>query len=204
MKFIGMKYWMTVVLIILVPLGSCKNSGPVENKTVSTPGPQSDVKIADDSFFEAALNGDTALVMSVIKSGISVNQKDPEGRTALMYASYNGHNELVSMLIKKGADVNIRDKYGRTALMMAASGPFSETVKILLESNAWPDLVDNEEHFTALMYAAAEGQMDNVRMLLEKKADPTIKDVDGDDALAFAISNNHTGVAELLRKYTGK
>ncbi len=204
MKYMRMKFLVAAVLIILVPLISCKNSGPVENKAVSTPGPQSDVKIADDSFFEAALNGDTTLVINAIESGVRVNQKDSEGRTALMYASYNGHNVLVGWLIKKGADVNVRDRYGRTALMMAASGPFSETVSLLLDNNAWTDLVDNDEHFSALMYAAAEGHIDNVRMLLEKNADPTLKDVDGDDALAFAISNNHSGVAELLRKYTGK
>jgi ankyrin repeat protein len=204
MKSYKTKHLTTAVILLLVFFSACRNTAPAENRKPADNGQQTVVKMADDSFFEAALNGDLEMVNAALTAGVSANQKDAEGRTALMYASYNGHIKLVDHLITKGADVNIRDKYGRTALMMAASGPFSETVKILLENNAWPDLVDNEERFTALMYAAAEGQMENVKLLLSFKADPTLKDIDGDDALTFALNNKHTGVADLIRTYTGK
>jgi len=204
MKYVSMKVWFAGILLIVCLISSCRNSVPAEKRAPENPQQQTVAKQADDSFYEAALNGDMERLNAALIAGVSVNQKDAEGRTVLMYASYNGHIEVVNQLIKNGADVNVRDKYGRTALMMAASGPFSETVKILLENNAWPDIVDNEEHFSALMYAAAEGQVENVKLLLSNKADPTLKDIDGDDALTFAMNNNHSEVAEILKKFTGK
>ncbi len=151
------------------------------------------------SFYEAALNGQQDLVMQYIDNGTVVDQRDAEGRTALMYAAFNGHVELLRKLISKGADVNLQDIYGRTALMMASSGPFPQAVKLLLDNNAEPDIIDRDEHYTALMYAAAEGQLENVKILLEYKANPELKDVDGDNALTFASNNGHKEVAELLK-----
>ncbi|MBN2665522.1 MAG: ankyrin repeat domain-containing protein [Bacteroidales bacterium] len=75
------------------------------------------------------------------------------------------------------------------------------SVKTLLDHQADPDLTDNEEHFTTLMYAAAEGQLDVVRILLAYNADPALKDVDGDDALTFAMNNGHTAIASLLTSF---
>lgn len=51
------------------------------------------------------------------------------------------------------------------------------------------------------MYAAAEGQIEAVRLLLTFKADPALKDIDGDNALAFAEKNGHQEVVKLLRPY---
>jgi hypothetical protein len=153
----------------------------------------------DISIHEAALNGQTVQVVNGLEKGIDVNKRDAEGRTALMYASYNGHTEIVKVLIEKGAMVNMADSYGRTALMMASSGPFAATVKVLLDNQTDPNMADYEEHFTALMYAAAEGQTDVVRILLSYGADPDLKDVDGDNALTFAVNNNHKEVASLLQ-----
>jgi ankyrin repeat protein len=151
------------------------------------------------SIHEAAVNGHTAQVISLLDAGMSTDTLDIEGRTALMYASYNGYTPIVKKLLEKGANVNLQDKYGRTALMMASSGPYSETVKLLLEKYADPNIVDTEEHFSALMYAASEGQMENVKLLLASKADPSFKDVDGDDAMSFAKSNGHAEVFVLLQ-----
>ena len=152
------------------------------------------------SFYEAAMNGRHDLVMQYIEKGTDVNQRDSEGRTALMYAAYNGHIEVLMRLISKGADVNLQDNYGRTALMMAASGPFPQALKLLLDNGAMPDVADKDEHYTALMYAAAEGQLENVKILLSFKANPALKDADGDDAITFAVKNGHKEVAEILRQ----
>ena len=151
------------------------------------------------SIHDAALNGQMSRLAEGLEAGIDVNSRDQEGRTALMYAAYNGHTQAIKILIEKGGLVNLADNYGRTALMMASSGPFPATVKMLLDNQADPNMTDSEEHFTALMYAAAEGQLDVVRILLSYRADPALKDIDGDDALTFAVNNGHKEVASLLQ-----
>jgi ankyrin repeat protein len=177
-------------LMILITAG-CMNSSNTATKS-ATPV-QSEVTpvitAKDISIHEAALNGQLSLVSGLLSGGIDVDQPDQDGRTALMYASYNGHNEVIKKIIESKADINIQDNYGRTALMMAASGPYPA---------ADPNLVDKEEQFTALMYAAAEGQTDVVKILLSYRADPSLKDVDGDDALTFARNNGHQAVVTLL------
>jgi ankyrin repeat protein len=198
-----MKYTRLTSFILFVPLfilfscqnrkeNTAKNANPV-NETVRISNPPSSVSI-----HEAALNGQSSLVTAHIEAGTDVNQKDPEGRTPLMYASFNGHAEVIRALVKKGADINLQDIYGRSALMMASSGPYPVAVKLLLDHGANPNLIDREEHFTALMYAAAEGQLDVVKLLLANGADAKLKDVDGDNALTFAANNKHFEVVSTL------
>ena len=151
------------------------------------------------SIHEAALNGQLDVVEELISTGSNVNTLDKEERTALMYAAYNGHSGVIKKLIEKGSLINVIDLYGRTALMMASSGPYPDAVKLLLDNKADPNIADREEHFTAIMYAASEGQMEVVRLLLSAGADPSLKDVDGDDAAAFASNNGHKEVAALLQ-----
>ena len=119
-----------------------------------------------------------------------------------MLAAFNGHTDIARLLLDGGAQVNARDPVGRTSLMYAATGPNQETVRVLLEHKADPLAADQEEQFTALMFAAAEGQAEVVRLLLGHGSDPAMVDTDGDTALDFAVRNNHTEVAGLLRNHT--
>lgn len=197
--------FLKILLITIFTLTGCH--GQNENKNKKTPLIQTSKEVVnanpvrDNSFFEAAVNGQFVKIMKLLENGIDVNLKDQEGRTALMYAAFNGHTAIMEKLIEKGASVNLRDAYGRTALMLASSGPFPTAVKLLLDHRADPDMADGEEHFTALMYAAAEGQLEIVQILLKKKANPMLKDVDGDNALTFAEKNGHKDIVILLKSY---
>jgi uncharacterized protein len=51
------------------------------------------------------------------------------------------------------------------------------------------------------MFAASEGQLENIKLLLKYNADPWLKDVDGDNALTFALKNGHKNVVDLLSSY---
>ena len=152
----------------------------------------------------AALEGDLETVVKALENGYKVNQPDPSGRTAIMYASYNGHTDVVKELLLAGAEVNLKDEGGSTALMFASSGPFRETVTLLLEKGAEINAIDNNEHFTALMWAAAEGQADIVKLLLERGADITLKDIDGDTAESFAAKAGKFEVVQLLKAAAAK
>ena len=152
-----------------------------------------------EEVIEAALGGKADIVKKALAEGYQPDTRDPEGRTALMYAAFNGQTNVVNLLIAAKADVNAQDKAGATALMFAASGPFKETIQILIDHGAKVNTIDTNEHWTALMWAAAEGQAENVKLLLKYKADPTLKDVDGDTAESFAAKNKHTEVVKILQ-----
>ena len=154
----------------------------------------------EDTFREAALQGNLSNVQKAIQAGVSVNSADPQGRTALQLAAFDGHTETVDYLISKKADINHRDQSGRTALMYASTGANVATVEALLNADAKIDLVDAEEHFTALMFAAAEGQNAVVKRLLNSGADITLADIDGDTAKSFAKKNGHQSVVDLLEE----
>ena len=46
----------------------------------------------------AAREGNIAIVKALLDKGIDVNEKDREGKTALMLATGNGHTEVVELL----------------------------------------------------------------------------------------------------------
>ncbi len=192
-------YQLIIIIVFIVAVSGCNTGGgKKQNADVQTSAAVAE-PLPGMSIHEASVNGQTAQVIGLLEAGMSADTLDVEGRTPLMYASYNGYTVIVKKLLEKGANINVQDKYGRTALMMASSGPYPETVKLLLEKYADPNIVDSEEHFTALMYAASEGQLSVVKLLLANKADPSFKDVDGDDALTFAMNNGHSDVYLLLQ-----
>lgn len=160
--------------------------------------------IPQQEVIEAALYGKIETIEQALTAGYKVDSRDPDGRTALMFAAFNGQTKIVQKLIDAGADVNAQDKIGATALMFASSGPFTETVQLLIDKGAKVNTADNNEHWTALMWAGAEGQADVVKILLKHNADATLKEVDGDTAESFAVKNGHTNVVAILQAISPK
>ena len=50
----------------------------------------------------------------------NIEEVDPEGRTALMFAVYAGHADVVRVLLDRGADILRGDLYSRNSLKYAA------------------------------------------------------------------------------------
>ena len=198
------KYAFFALPVLLIVFSGC-NPG---QKKASLPPAQEEVNNKSTggqaSLFDPANRGELKVVEDLLKQGTDVNQADQDGRTPLMYAAYNGHTETVKLLLEHKAFVDVPDANGRTALMFAASGPFPEVVQVLLDYQADPNKADYGEHFTALMYAASEGQLEVVNILIEHHADPALKDIDGDNALTFAMKNGHAEVAKALRTHLGR
>ncbi|MFV0506728.1 MAG: ankyrin repeat domain-containing protein [Bacteroidales bacterium] len=145
-------------------------------------------KVADDIFFQAAFDGDTAIINEYLKT-VDVNSRDQDSTTALMYAAFNGHLDLAKHLLEKGADVKLVNKLDRSALMFAATSPSAEMVQLLIDKGADVNLGDKEENWTPYLMAAAEGLIKNMDVLEEAGADIMAKDVDGETALDFAMAH---------------
>ena len=81
------------------------------------------VSTSDDdiysNFFNAVINNDTAQIKNLVSSGIDVNHRFSDGKTALMLASEFGYLSTVGTLLDSGANANLRDSNNRTALKIA-------------------------------------------------------------------------------------
>src|SRR5262245_17214921 len=76
---------------------------------------------ADTRLADAAMQGDKATVLALLKPGVDVNAPQGDGTTALHWAAYRGDLEMTQALLKAGANVKAATRIGAmTPLFMAA------------------------------------------------------------------------------------
>ncbi len=159
---------------------------------------------------QASKLGDAIEVMNQINQGVEVNAQNlfAGGYTPLMLAAQGGHLDVVQLLIENGADVNARNLAGVTALMEASRGGFDRIVELLLKNGAEVNVKIESKWgtrklngTTALMLAATAGHLNIVSMLIKYGADLNARTSQGATAWSGAMHNNHTSVADLIRKH---
>jgi len=150
------------------------------------------------ALLEAAISGNTKIVLSLINDGTDINIKDNDGKTALLWASVRGDTEIALSLINAGADVNIQTtKHGETALYWASYFGRTEIVKSLIEASA--DLnIKYHAGETALYESSRQGHTEIVKSLIEAGCDINIESDSGKTALIVASGNGHTEIVKLL------
>ncbi|MCS5710705.1 ankyrin repeat domain-containing protein [Candidatus Berkiella aquae] len=120
-------------------------------------------------FFNAVNNGDVDLINTLIKNGVSVDIKDGDGLTPLMYAAFYGNIEMTKALLAHTQEINaFVEVDGTTALIAAASAGKLEVVKLLLKAGADISLV-NKQGKTAQEIAQDEGHDEIVTLLRSSK-----------------------------------
>lgn len=77
----------------------------------------------------------TEILAVLLERGADLNERGPEGRTALMHASLTGRMEAVQLLLAKGADRTLRDQSGKSASDLALLGR-RETIHRLLSEGS--------------------------------------------------------------------
>lgn len=150
-----------------------------------------------DDLVSAAENGDSQKVEALLGSGVSVNDKDQKGWTALTIAAQANQSKIVKMLLSKGAEVNLRDDFGmgRTALMRASALGHDDIVDILLAHKA--DVgVKREDGGVALMDALS--YPDIVLKLLNAGADSNAEIRKDWSPLIAACTDGNAESARLL------
>lgn len=112
--------------------------------------------IAVDSSSRNRLDIVNCLGSHMVESGITLDERDDNGETALMYTCKSEvYLELVEFLVDSGASTNSRSSNGKTPLMFAAQ----YAINCAMEDGIW----EGEETFKVLRYLIAKGAMINER-----------------------------------------
>ena len=146
---------------------------------------------------DAAKQDDAAAVVALLDGGASVTAAEPDGATALHWASHHDAAETVARLLDAGADVNAPTDLGVTPLWAASQNGSAAMVATLLEAGADPNraLLAGE---TALMVAARAGAPDVARLLLAFGADTAASGPRGQTAMMWAVGQHHADVVAVL------
>lgn len=154
---------------------------------------------AGQSLSDLVRSGNREAVLAAITSpDLDVNAADPDGSTALLWATYAADHELVKALLKRGARANVTNNYGAAPLTEAAKLSDLELVRMLLDARADVNS-PNQDGQTALMLAASLGSLDIARLLVSKGANVNAVEVfRGQTALMWAAAENHPDIVDLL------
>lgn len=122
------------------------------------------------SLIEAAARGDLAQVQALLRTGADIEQRDADGRTAVLAATAGHHVAVVRELIARGADVNAQDRQRDSAFLLAGARGYADIVRLALGAGA--DLKrTNRYGGTALIPACHHGHVETVRLLLATPID---------------------------------
>jgi ankyrin repeat protein len=154
---------------------------------------------ADYRVADAAMKGDLGTLRSLLVQKSDVNAAQPDGMTALHWATHKNDVEMVRVLLRAGADVKRGTRIESiTPLLMASESGNAPILELLLAAGADPNQT-NELGTTPLMMAAASGSLETVQTLLDHKANVNAKEkARNQTALMFAAAFDRSAVVRLL------
>ena len=157
---------------------------------------------ADTRLADAAMQGDKATVLALLKPGVDANAPQGDGTTALHWAAYRGDLEMTQALLKAGANINAATRIGAmTPLFMAAKNGNAPVIDALLKAGA-NARESNSNGTTVLMTAAATGSPEAVKLLLDRGADANAREfTNGQTALMFAAARNSASAMKVLLEH---
>ena len=147
---------------------------------------------------EAAKQGDTPALRTLIKQHADVNTPGPDGMTALDWAARSNDLDMARLLIDAGANVKFANRYGITPLSLAATNGSAPMIELLLKAGADPNTALPEGE-TVLMTAARTGDPAAIKLLLSHDAKVNARENTlGETALMWAAAENHPEAIKAL------
>lgn len=145
---------------------------------------------------EAARNGSVETARLLAGRGWDLEERGPEGRTALMWACERGHEAMAAELLRLGSSVEGLGEQLKAACRREKEG----IARLLLEAGVDADAGAQAGEATPLMQAAAQNRAGLARMLIGFGADLEARGEHGRTALHEAARMNALEcVQELLR-----
>jgi uncharacterized protein len=147
---------------------------------------------------DAAMQGNTVAVRTLLAQKADVNAPQADGATALHWAAYRGDKELADMLLRAGANARAANREGATPLWLASVRGDAAIIAALLNGGADP----NEAlplGRTPLMLASRTGDVEAMKVLLDRGANVNAKETHrGTTPLMWAADEAHPDAVRLL------
>ncbi len=139
-----------------------------------------------------------AVLAAITSPAVDVNAAEPDGSTALLWATYKVDHEVVRALLKAGAKANVTNNYGSSPLTEAVKLGDLDMVRMLLDAHADVNS-PNPDGQTALMLASNIGSLKIAELLVSRGATVnTVENYRGQTALMWAAAENHPEIVDLL------
>jgi len=153
------------------------------------------------SVADAAMTGDRAAVVALLKQGADVNATQGDAVTALHWAARLGDPEMTRTLVTAGANVRATTRFaGYTPIHLAAERGSADVIATLLKAGADPN-IRISTGATPIMFAAMSGSAAAVTALADAGADLNGAETDrGQTPLMFAVAANRLEVVRVLLK----
>ena len=154
---------------------------------------------------DAAMHHDTAAVRALVTQKADVNAPQPDGTTALIWATRANDTQMVDLLLATGANAKAANREGATALYQAAENGNAAILERLLRAGADVNGTFLSTGETALMEASRTGNLEAIKVLLDHGADVNAKEaLRGTTALMWAAEEGHAdAVRSLLERGAG-
>jgi len=153
---------------------------------------------ANSPVADAAMRGDKAAVQALLRQKSDVNAPQPDGATAIQWASYRDDLDLAAILIAAGANVKTANREGATPMSLAAINGSAPMLEKLIQAGADPN--EPAPHGeTPLMFVARNGNAAAIQVLLNHNANVNAKEkLRGTTALMWAAEQDHPAAVKLL------
>jgi uncharacterized protein len=153
---------------------------------------------ADDNLRTLAERGDAAALTKALTAGGDVDERGPDGTTALHWAARSDRLETVRALLAAGADASAADRYGVTPLQLAAVNGNAAMIALLVAAGA-DAAAAGPDGETPLMAAARTGVPAAMEALLDAGAEVDARDREfGQTALMMAVRERQPAAVALL------
>jgi uncharacterized protein len=148
---------------------------------------------------DAAQHQDRDTLRALISRHADLNSPQPDGTTALQWATHWNDLDTVKLLLRAGADPRLANRYGVTPLSEAAALGNTAIIQALLDAGADANTLTTPDGETVLMSAARSGTVEAVKLLIAHGANVNAKEsYRGQTALMWAAMERHPAVVKLL------